>query len=41
MAETQQNQDDKEADIEKLSTQIDVASAESKKLKGEVATLQT
>merc|ERR1719198_1569680 len=40
MAESQQKQDDKEAEIEKLSTQIDVASAESKKLKGEVATLQ-
>jgi chromosome segregation ATPase len=40
MAETQQKQDDKEADIEKLTTQIDVFGAESKKLKGEVATLQ-
>jgi chromosome segregation ATPase len=40
MSETQSNQDEKEADIEKLSTQIDVAAADSKKLKGEVATLQ-
>merc|ERR1719326_1836141 len=40
MSETQQNQDEKESDIEKLSVQIDVMSSESKKLKGEVATLQ-
>merc|ERR1719311_270527 len=40
MSETQQSQDEKEDDIEKLTTQIDVMSAESKKLKGEVATLQ-
>merc|ERR1719321_470020 len=39
MAETQQKQDDKEAQIEKLATQIDTMSAESKKLKGQVATL--
>jgi len=40
MAETQANKDEKEDDIEKLSTQIDVMSAQSKKLKGEVSTLQ-
>merc|ERR1719473_898578 len=40
MSETQTNKEDKEADIEKLTTQIDVMSAESKKLKGVVATLQ-
>jgi chromosome segregation ATPase len=40
MAETQANQDDKESAIEKLTTKIDVMSAESKKLKTEVATLQ-
>merc|ERR1719253_2594651 len=40
MAESQQNQDDKEEEIEKLTTQVDVASAESKKLKGEVSSLQ-
>merc|ERR1719498_1943712 len=39
MAETQQKQDDKEAAIDKLKTQIDTMSAQSKKLKGEVATL--
>jgi len=40
MSETQANKDEKEDDIEKLSTQIDVMSAQSKKLKGEVSTLQ-
>jgi len=40
MADTQQKQDDKESDIESLSTQIDVMAADSKKLKGEVGVLQ-
>jgi chromosome segregation ATPase len=40
MAESQTNQDNKEDEIEKLSTQVDVFAAESKKLKGEVGTLQ-
>jgi chromosome segregation ATPase len=40
MAESQQKVDDKTADIEKLTTQVDVMAAESKKLKGEVAVLQ-
>jgi chromosome segregation ATPase len=40
MSETQQTQDEKTDALEKLATQIDVASAGSKKLKGEVATLQ-
>merc|ERR1719401_2551108 len=40
MAETQQKQDDKEASIEKLSTQIDSMSAKSSKLKEEVAELE-
>merc|ERR1719498_1693926 len=40
MSETQQTKEDKEDTLEKLATQIDVAAAESKKLKGEVATLQ-
>jgi len=39
MAETQQKQDDKEDAIAKLTTQIDTMTAQSKKLKGEVATL--
>jgi len=38
MSETQSNQENKEDAIEKLSTQIDVMSSSSKKLKGEVAT---
>jgi len=40
MAETEAKQTDKEAAIEKLSTQIDSMSAKSAKLKEEVATLQ-
>merc|ERR1719327_1397849 len=40
MAESQANQDEKESAIEKLTTKIDVMSAESKKLTTEVATLQ-
>merc|ERR1719399_1436098 len=40
MAESQANQDEKESAVEKLTTKIDVMSAESKKLKTEVATLQ-
>jgi len=40
MAETEAKQSDKEAAIEKLSTQIDSMSAKSAKLKEEVATLQ-
>merc|ERR1719197_1782533 len=40
MAETEAKKADKEADIEKLSTQIDSQSAKSAKLKEEVATLQ-
>merc|ERR1719478_1689028 len=40
MAETEQKKADKEADIEKLSTQIDSMTAKSAKLKEEVATLQ-
>jgi len=40
MGETQMNQDNKEDEIEQLSTQIDVMAAESKKLKGEVGVLQ-
>merc|ERR1719272_1852901 len=40
MGESAAKQDEKESDIEKLSTQVDVMSAESKKLKGEVGTLQ-
>merc|ERR1719478_1652743 len=40
MAETEQKKADKEADIEKLSTQIDSQNAKSAKLKEEVATLQ-
>jgi len=40
MSETQQKQDEKESDIESLSTQIDVMAAESKKLKGQVGVLQ-
>merc|ERR1719456_1176455 len=40
MAETEAKKADKEADIEKLSTQIDSMSAKSAKLKEEVATLE-
>merc|ERR1719262_396221 len=40
MAETEAKKADKEADIEKLSTQIDSQNAKSAKLKEEVATLQ-
>merc|ERR1719253_1779781 len=40
MAETEAKKADKEATIEKLSTQIDSQTAKSSKLKGEVATLQ-
>merc|ERR1719409_2133128 len=40
MAETEQKKADKEAAIEKLSTQIDSMTAKSAKLKEEVATLQ-
>merc|ERR1719207_48547 len=40
MAETEQKKADKEAAIEKLSTQIDSQNAKSAKLKEEVATLQ-
>jgi len=40
MAETETKKADKEATIEKLSTQIDQQSAKSAKLKAEVATLQ-
>merc|ERR1719390_481726 len=40
MAETEQKKADKEAAIEKLSTQIDSQTAKSAKLKEEVATLQ-
>merc|ERR1719440_2332933 len=40
MSETQKKQDDKEDTIEKMTTKIDVMTANSKKLKGEVATLQ-
>jgi hypothetical protein len=40
MAETEAKQSDKEATIEKLTTQIDSMSAKSAKLKEEVATLQ-
>jgi len=40
MGESAAKQDEKESDIEKLTTQVDVMSAESKKLKGEVSTLQ-
>merc|ERR1719172_526409 len=40
MAETEAKKADKEADIEKLSTQIDSMSAKSAKLKEEVGTLQ-
>merc|ERR1719453_3068580 len=40
MAETEAKKADKEADIEKLSTQIDSMTAKSAKLKEEVATLQ-
>jgi len=40
MSETETKLEDKEDDIEKLSTRIDVMSAESKKLKEEVAVLQ-
>lgn len=40
MSETEQKQDEKESDIQSLSTQIDVMAADSKKLKGEVGVLQ-
>jgi len=40
MAETEEKKADKEATIEKLSTQIDSMSAKSARLKGEVAELQ-
>merc|ERR1719224_290657 len=40
MAETEAKKADKEADIEKLSTQIDSMTAKSSKLKGQVAALQ-
>jgi len=40
MSETGQKQEEKEDDVEKLTTQIDVSSAASKKLKGEVGALQ-
>merc|ERR1719463_945411 len=40
MAETEAKQSDKEATIEKLTTQIDSMSAKSAKLKEEVAVLQ-
>merc|ERR1719218_343955 len=40
MAETEQKKADKEAAIEKLSTEIDSKSAKSAKLKEEVAVLQ-
>merc|ERR1740138_1310804 len=40
MSESAAKQDEKTDALEKLATQIDVASAGSKKLKGEVATLQ-
>merc|ERR1719238_549461 len=40
MAETEQKKSDKEATVEKLSTQIDSQNAKSAKLKEEIATLQ-
>jgi len=40
MGETQYKQDEKEDQIEQLSTQVDVFAAASKKLKGEVGVLQ-
>jgi len=40
MSETQAKQDDKTADIEKMTTKMDQQAAESAKLKEEVATLQ-
>jgi len=40
MSETQDAQDNKESEIEKLTTQIDTMSANSKRLKGQVSVLQ-
>jgi len=40
MAETQASKDDKDDNIEKLNTKVDMLTAESKKLKSEVARLQ-